>query len=498
MSLLPRSLRTRLLGFTGIALLASALIALGGAWLARWTYRGDAALTVRVTEGYRQSHTALERIVGAQAQLQSMLRQKDPDEIEQGMKRYESALAAVATSATAISSLATPLEELRTTSKAVLGEILVGNNAGALERYVGEYNPRVEKIIQALHQEAETLERTSQAAVDARQDQIRRWLLNSVVGIGLLLAAFVALAWRLHRAIERPLVRVATQLNHTTDSLTGLSSTVSASSQNVAEGAAGQAASLEETSASLEQISGMTSRNSEGAAKAKTLAAQMRRVADAGAADMQAMSTAMAAIKSSSDNIGKIIKTIDEIAFQTNILALNAAVEAARAGEAGLGFAVVAEEVRALAQRSAQAARETADRIADSIAKSEDGALISRKVSVSLDEIVTRAREVDNLVAEIAGACAEQSQGVSQVLTAMSEVDRITQANAASAQETAAATTEMSHDFSALHEAVAELRALIGATSSTTTPNHTPAAPVSGSTSRHSRTSAKTVPVPAA
>jgi methyl-accepting chemotaxis protein len=135
-------------------------------------------------------------------------------------------------------------------------------------------------------------------------------------------------------------------------------------------------------------------------------------------AEMNAMSRSMDAIKGSSDNIAKIIKTIDEIAFQTNILALNAAVEAARAGEAGMGFAVVADEVRNLAQRSATAARETADKIEDSIRKSQEGVTISGRVSASLQEILTKARQVDDLVAEIASASKEQSPGVEQISTA--------------------------------------------------------------------------------
>jgi methyl-accepting chemotaxis protein len=175
----------------------------------------------------------------------------------------------------------------------------------------------------------------------------------------------------------------------------------------------------------------------------------------------------MDAIKASSDNIAKIIKTIDEIAFQTNILALNAAVEAARAGEAGMGFAVVAEEVRSLAQRSATAAHETADRIEDSIQKSANGVALSRKVAHGFEQIVGRVRDVDTIIAEIATSSTEQASGVAQVLTAITQMDQITQAAAANAEETAAASEELSAQAVSLDAIVGSLRKL--ATGSTGT-----------------------------
>jgi hypothetical protein len=174
------------------------------------------------------------------------------------------------------------------------------------------------------------------------------------------------------------------------------------------------------------------------------------------------MSRAMESIKAASDNIARILKTIDEIAFQTNILALNAAVEAARAGEAGMGFAVVADEVRKLAQRSAAAARETGEKIAESTHQSEQGVQISAKVAASLQEIVSKARQVDELVAEISAASREQSQGIDQVNAATSQMNKVVQNSAASAEESASAAEELNAQAGALKDSVAELLKLVG------------------------------------
>jgi CHASE3 domain sensor protein len=223
------------------------------------------------------------------------------------------------------------------------------------------------------------------------------------------------------RGINRLLKSLSLSLDDGARQVTSAAGQVSASSQSLAEGANEQAAALEETSSSLEEMASMTKRNAENSQKANDLAKQARSAADKGAGDMQAMSDAMTAIKTSSDGIAKIIKTIDEIAFQTNILALNAAVEAARAGEAGMGFAVVADEVRNLAQRSAQAAKETAAMIEGAIGKTGQGVEISRKVLETLNEIVTKVRQVDELVSEVAGASREQTQGITQISSAVGQ-----------------------------------------------------------------------------
>jgi len=277
---------------------------------------------------------------------------------------------------------------------------------------------------------------------------------------GLLAGAGVAFA--MVRGINRVLRRTATTLEGGSAQVGAAAGQVSASSQSLAEGSSQQAASLEETSSSLEELASMTKRNAESTARANELARQARHAADTGAADMKAMAGAMHEIKASSDDIAKIIKTIDEIAFQTNILALNAAVEAARAGEAGMGFAVVAEEVRNLAQRSATAAKETAAKIEGSIAKTSHGVQISDKVATSLVEIVDKVRQVDELVAEVSTASREQSSGVGQINQAVSQMDKVVQNNASAAEESAAAAEELNAQAQTLHQAVGELVRLAG------------------------------------
>ncbi len=340
------------------------------------------------------------------------------------------------------------------------------------------------KLLEPYNQLVSLVARASDTQITRSERQVSRalWIIAgaTLASIALALAGTFFLGRRLSSRLQRltqMLMAGAEETNLTAGHITS-------ASHSLAEGSSSQAASLEETSASLEEMSSMTRRNSDNAQSAKLLAAQARAAAERGATGMTRLNDAMNGIKSGSDNIAKIIKTIDEIAFQTNILALNAAVEAARAGEAGMGFAVVADEVRNLAQRSAQAAKETAEKIEDSIARSNQAVDITNQVASGLAEITTKAREVDDLVAQIASATQEQSQGISQLNEAVSQMDRVTQSTAASAEETAGAARELNGQATHLKSAIGELVVLLEGGSTDPQPPH-PAEPAPATPPHH-------------
>jgi methyl-accepting chemotaxis protein/methyl-accepting chemotaxis protein-1 (serine sensor receptor) len=245
------------------------------------------------------------------------------------------------------------------------------------------------------------------------------------------------------------------------DQVARAASEVSSASQTLAQGASEQAASLEEISASMEEITAMAKRNSENSNEATGMMGETATQVERSNSALQEMVSSMSAIKSSSEKVAKIIKTIDEIAFQTNILALNAAVEAARAGEAGMGFAVVADEVRNLAQRSAVAAKDTASLIEEAIANSNLGAEKLEHVAVSIRAITESAGKVRNLVDEVSESSKQQTLGINQTATAVTQVSQVTQTAAASAEESAAAAEELSAQSQNIRDLVRSLRVMV-------------------------------------
>jgi methyl-accepting chemotaxis protein len=263
------------------------------------------------------------------------------------------------------------------------------------------------------------------------------------------------------RGINTTLSASVAELRDGAEQVASAASQVSSSSQSLAQGASEQAASLEETSASSEQINSMARKNTDNSrATAELLAQSQEKVALANQ-HLADMVVSMSEIKGSSDKISKIIRVIDEIAFQTNILALNAAVEAARAGEAGKGFAVVADEVRNLAQRSAQAAKDTASLIEDSIAKSNEGKAKVDQVASAIGAVTADSSRVKVMVDEVSLGSEEQSRGIDQIGRAIAQMEQVTQTTAANAEESAAAAEELNAQSDMLKEIVERLQTMV-------------------------------------
>lgn len=291
---------------------------------------------------------------------------------------------------------------------------------------------------------------------------------NNVLGTASIIALFlgvaiaVLLGYFITRSINSSLGEIILSLSSGSAEVNSASQQLSESSQSLAESASEQAASLQETSSSLEEISAQTKQSAQNAAQAEKKMKNAQPLVDDGVKAMMRMNKTMEDIKEAAMETSKIIKTIDDIAFQTNLLALNAAVEAARAGEAGKGFAVVAEEVRNLAHKSAQAAKNTSELIEKSQERSDRGLTVAQEVSENLEKISKSVNDVSTLVVEISAASGEQASGISQINTAMSEMDKTVQNNASNSEESASAAEELSSQAVELRGMIDQLIELVG------------------------------------
>ncbi len=308
----------------------------------------------------------------------------------------------------------------------------------------------------AQKERAELSASNQQAKIDISRG---RWAVFTVICVNLF-TAFILL-WLVRKMVLN-LRQMTSDLSEGAGQVASAASQISSSSQSLAQGASEQAASLEETSASSEEINSMARKNAENSQAANGLVTQSQQKFNETNQSLESMVVAMADIKASSDKVAKIIKVIDEIAFQTNILALNAAVEAARAGEAGMGFAVVADEVRNLAQRCAQAAKDTAALIEESIVKSNDGKTKVDQVSVAIRAIIEESVKVKTLVEEVNQSSQEQTRGIEQVAKVLTQMEQVTQQSAANAEESSAAAEELAAQAAVLMDVVHQLSTMVG------------------------------------
>ncbi len=295
---------------------------------------------------------------------------------------------------------------------------------------------------------------------EALADVNRGVALIIVVGLGLLVLALMILYW-LVNSLAKTLSGISGGIDGASAQVNSASSDIAGASDSLAKGATEQATSLEETSSALEEMASMTRQNADNATKTHETNQRNNRLINGGAEAVRNMTGAMAEINDSAEKISRIIKTIEDIAFQTNLLALNAAVEAARAGESGKGFAVVADEVRNLAGRSAQAARDTTELIQGTVERVRNGSEIAAELDKSFKEIQEGSDEVSRLIGQITTATGEQALGVDQVNTAVAQMDRVTQQNAANAEQTASITKGLSEQAGQLDGMVQNLSRLI-------------------------------------
>jgi methyl-accepting chemotaxis protein len=369
--------------------------------------------------------------------------------------------AGAASSAEASRRLAAALDLVR----AELGPgvaLLQGADAyGASDTYIKRAKPALGAFAAAMNELAEAEEREALARGAEIARQVRSFHYGSW-GMLAVAVASIGLAIYMTTGLTRTLRAAVAQIHAGVGRAYGSAHTISEAGEALADGNRRQAGALVETTTALGALAGMTQENTAGAGLAKSAAGEARAAAEKGAGEISRLNGVMAAIDESSRDVGSIIKTIEEIAFQTNILALNAAVEAARAGEVGAGFAVVAEEVRNLAQRSAVAARETAGRLQRASENSRLGNEVGRAVAANLHEILERARQVDRLVAEIAAASQKQNHGIVQLGEAANAMERVIGTNTSQVEQTVQISHDLEAQATAMAEATEQLERLLG------------------------------------
>jgi hypothetical protein len=358
------------------------------------------------------------------------------------------------------------LMKLRVEYRAARGKTLQflsdGHPDAALDAMHVSLQPVLERYTVALSTLVDYNKRSADTSSSSLQRAVARGIGAAILGMLGALVVGAGAAWRIIRGIDGVIKSAVGELRTGSGQVAAAASQVAGSSQALSQGSSEQAASLEETSASMEEIASLTRKNAESLDRCAGMMAESATVVGQANVALTDMTDSMTRIGDSSREISKIIKTIDEIAFQTNLLALNAAVEAARAGDAGMGFAVVAGEVRNLAQRAGQAARDTTALIEESVERARQGHARVEHVADVMQAVTRSAEAVKALVDEMTVAAQQQAQGISQVSQAVVEMEKVTQSTAATAEEGAAASEELNAQAEAALAVVRRLESLAG------------------------------------
>ncbi|MBN1411749.1 MAG: hypothetical protein JW969_12955 [Spirochaetales bacterium] len=357
---------------------------------------------------------------------------------------------------TAFTSLVSLLEEemipATFASQGITPEILAMDVR--MDGFIEKMQGPLEELVVDMDKEAEAAAREFDANYAAT------FMVSLIIGILAVLIG-ILISILLTRSISGPLMKISDTLTSSSGQIASASSQLSSSSQEIANGATEQASSIEETTSSMEELASMVKQNVSNAQEASTLADKASEASQTGYSQMETMLGSINEINKSSDEIRKVINVIDSLAFQTNMLALNAAVEAARAGEAGMGFAVVADEVKNLANRSAEAAKDTASMIEESIKRTEQGMEIATKLAETFKQILNNAKKVSEMSKEVETASRQQDSGINQVNKAIVQFDEVVQNNANSAEETASSAEEMTAQAENLKGIVETLTELV-------------------------------------
>ncbi len=397
---------------------------------------------------------------------QQLVRQKDPDAIE---KLIEGGQVAAKTARQQVNALgaggaeiASAFEALASSSEKCTQQVLVGEFALAQRVLLEESNPAYERLLASVRRYQEAADARDRATVLQVQAGVRHsQLIVLLLGAPLMMLA-VGFGWLVVYRVSGSLRATAAELRATAEQTTEASKQIASASQIQAQSASEHAASLEETAAAGQQIHASAARHGHSSQQAAQLTDGSKARFEEADHALEQMVAAITDIHGATLGVSKIMKVVDEIAFQTNILALNAAVEAARAGEAGAGFSVVADEVRALAQRCSQAAQETAALMSTATAKSAEGKARVSQVAEIIRVIRQDAAQVSLLVEEVDRDSQDQERGIAQISRSISEMERVTQTSAAGAQQSAAAAAELNRQARVLREAVGRLAAMVG------------------------------------